>query len=186
MIAYLPNLLTVFRVAAVPVLVLLLKDQTYLLALVVFVLAGISDGLDGYIAKRFDCESQFGAILDPVADKLLLVSCFGMLTFLGHLPFWVLVVGVFRDLLIIGGYLILFTLNGTVPMNPSNVSKVNTAMQILLIVSILAALAGLLDLPLMTDVLVVIVTVTTVSSGAHYVWFWGLRRDAPVDQDASA
>ena len=186
MLVFLPNLLTVFRVAAVPVLVLLLKDQAYLLALIVFVLAGISDGLDGYIAKRFDCVTQFGAILDPVADKLLLVSSFGMLTFLGHLPFWLLVVVVFRDLLIIGGYLILFTLNGTVPMNPSNVSKVNTAMQILLVVFVLAALAELVNVPLLVDVLVVVVTVTTVSSGAHYVWFWGLRRDSGTDPDPGA
>jgi cardiolipin synthase len=183
--AYLPNLLTVWRVAAAPVLVLLLKDQAYALALVVFILAGISDGLDGYIAKRFGCESRLGAILDPVADKLLLISCFGMLTFLEHLPFWLLVVVVFRDVLIVGGYLMLVTLNGSVTMNPSNVSKINTAVQILLIVFVLAELAGWLAVPPVIDVFILIVTVTTVWSGAHYVWFWGFRRDAEATRQAT-
>lgn len=185
MFAYLPNLLTVWRVAAAPVLVLLLKDQAYELALVVFILAGISDGLDGYIAKRFGYESRLGAILDPVADKLLLISCFGMLTFLEHLPFWLLVVVVFRDVLIVGGYLMLVTLNGGVTMIPSNVSKINTAVQILLIVFVLAELAGWLAAPPIIDVFTVIVTVTTVWSGAHYVWLWGFRRDAEATRQAT-
>lgn len=185
MFAYLPNLLTVWRVAAAPILVLLLKDQAYTLALVVFIVAGISDGLDGYIAKRFGYESRLGAILDPVADKLLLISCFGMLTFLEHLPFWLLVLVVFRDLLIVGGYLMLVTLNGSVMMNPSNVSKINTTVQILLIIFVLAELAGWLTVPLAIHVLIVVVTVTTVWSGAHYVWFWGFRRDAETARKAA-
>ena len=101
-VSYIPNLITVLRIAAAPVLVLLLDSQAYNLALIVFLAAGISDALDGFIAKSFNFESEFGAILDPVADKILLVSSFVMLTLLGHLPFWLLVIVGFRDILIAG------------------------------------------------------------------------------------
>ena len=123
-VSYIPNLITVLRVVAAPLLILLLKYGNYELALLLFLIAGISDGLDGYIAKKFNVQSQFGAMLDPVADKILLVSCFVMLTLLGHLPFWLLVIVSFRDVLIVGGYLVLVMLKVTVQMAPSIVSKI--------------------------------------------------------------
>lgn len=177
MVSYIPNLITVLRIAAAPILVLLLDSQAYNLALIVFLAAGISDALDGFIAKSFDFESEFGAILDPIADKILLVSSFVMLTLLGHLPFWLLVIVAFRDILIVGGYLVLVMLRESVQMSPSVVSKLNTVCQIALVGLVLGQLAGWIDMQLVIDALIVVVALTTVLSGIHYVWVWGFGKE---------
>jgi cardiolipin synthase len=175
-LSHLPNLITLARIALVPVLILLLKDQDYAAALIVFVIAGVSDALDGYLAKRLNVQSRLGAILDPAADKLLLVSAYVMLTVLGHIPFWLVLVVVFRDLLIVGGYLLYTSHAGPVKMRPSILSKLNTLMQIALVAVILAQqAAGWAWLP--AEALVYVVLVTTVVSGAHYLWLWMIVKD---------
>ncbi len=186
--SFIPNLLTLLRAAAAPVLIVLLEDRAFSLALLAFILAGVSDGLDGYIAKRYHFETRLGAILDPVADKVLLVSGFVMLTILDLIPLWLLVTVVFRDVLIVGGYLVLVTLNGSVQMQPSPVSKVNTVMQISLVTAILAQQAQWLAIPMLTTLLVGGVFATTVISGAHYVWVWafGKHSDVAAKQDIRA
>ena len=176
-LSHLPNIITLARIALVPVLILLLKDQDYAAGLVVFVVAGASDALDGYLAKRLNVQSRLGAILDPVADKLLLVSTYVMLTVLGHIPFWLVLVVVFRDLLIVGGYMLYTSHAGPVKMRPSILSKLNTLMQIALATLVLAQQAAGLDWPLVVDALVVAVLVTTVVSGAHYLWSWMIMKD---------
>ncbi len=176
-LSYLPNALTLSRIALVPLLILALKDQEYTLALAIFLIAGITDAADGYAAKRLNLMSRLGAILDPAADKILLVSAYVMLTLLGHIPFWLMLSVVFRDLLIVGGYLAYSSLVGTVQMRPSPVSKLNTVFQIGLIGLILAQQAGVLDLPGFIQLLVFLVLVTTVASGAHYVWIWGIQKE---------
>ena len=176
-LAHLPNLITLARIALVPVLILLLKDQDYAAGLIVFIIAGASDALDGYLAKRLNVQSRLGAILDPVADKLLLVSAYVMLTVLGHIPFWLVLVVVFRDLLIVGGYMLYTSHAGPVKMRPSILSKLNTLMQIALATLVLAQQAAGLDWPLTIHVLVVAVLITTVVSGAHYLWSWMIMKD---------
>jgi len=176
-LSHLPNLITLARIALVPVLILLLKDQNYAAGLLVFVIAGASDALDGFLAKRLNVQSRMGAILDPVADKLLLVSTYVMLTLLGHIPFWLVLVVVFRDLLIVGGYVLYTSHAGPVKMRPSILSKLNTLMQITLATLVLAQLAAGLNWPLMVDALVVAVLVSTVASGAHYLWSWMIMRE---------
>ncbi len=178
--SFIPNLLTLLRAAAAPVLIVLLEDRAFDLALLLFILAGVSDGLDGYIAKRYHFETRLGAILDPVADKALLVTAFVMLTILGIIPLWLLVTVVFRDVLIVSGYLVLVTLNGNVPMQPSFVSKLNTVMQISLIAVVLAEQARWLDVPNLSSLLIACVFVTTVISGAHYVWVWAFGRQGGI------
>lgn len=173
----LPNLITIARIALVPVLILLLKDQEYAAALIVFVIAGISDALDGYLAKRLNVQSRLGAILDPVADKLLLVSAYVMLTFLGHIPFWLMLVVAFRDLLIVVGYVVYTSHAGPVKMRPSVLSKLNTVAQIALATLILAEQAAGLDLAPSVDVLVLAVLASTVISAAHYLWLWMIVKD---------
>lgn len=175
-VSYIPNLLTVLRIVATPVLIMLLKYEMFDWALSLFVLAGISDGLDGYIAKRFGSQTRLGAILDPVADKVLLVSCFIVLTVIGHLPFWLLVVVAFRDIVIVGGYLLLVNLEGGVNMNPSRISKLNTFFQICLVAAVLIELAAGVAWLYIVDALIALVTLTSVLSGAHYVWVWAFRR----------
>ncbi|MEO0368815.1 MAG: CDP-alcohol phosphatidyltransferase family protein [Pseudomonadota bacterium] len=172
---YIPNLLTLGRIALVPWLVVLLQKQQFGLSLLVFVVAGVSDALDGYIAKRYNARTQLGAILDPLADKALLVSSFVMLSLLDIIPFWLMVVVVFRDLVIIGGFLIMFLLFGAIKMQPLMVSKVNTCLQIAFILLVLTGLAANLDLNLWQDLLAYAVLVTSVWSGLAYVSIWSLK-----------
>lgn len=177
MISQFPNLLSILRIAAAPVLILLLKDRQHDLALLVFILAGLSDGLDGFIAKRFDLVTRLGAILDPLADKILLISAYVMLTVLDHIPFWLLLTVGFRELLIVGGYLVLTTLNVSVHhQGPSRLSKLNTCMQIALVIAVLAQEAEWFAIPSAVAGLIVIVLITTVLSGTHYLWIWGIKR----------
>lgn len=176
-ISQLPNLITVSRIALAPVLILLLKEQEYAASLAVFIIAGVSDGLDGLIAKRFHCVSRLGSILDPLADKTLLVSSYVMLTLLDHLPFWLMLTVAFRDLLIIGGYLVYTSMVGSVQMRPSWLSKFNTLMQIALVIVVLAQLALRLVYPPLVDMLIYAVLLTTVASGLHYLWIWMVLKE---------
>lgn len=174
----LPNLLTLSRIALVPVLILVLKDGDYTAALWVFLAAGISDGLDGWIAKRWRYTTRFGAVLDPVADKLLLVTSYVMLMLLDQLPFWLVLIVSFRDMLIVGGYLVYTSMIGSVQMRPSRLSKFNTLAQIVLVVAVLVHEAVGLNYPLLIDALIYLVFVSTVASGVHYVWVWGVHRES--------
>lgn len=177
MLSHIPNLLTFLRIAACPVLVLLLRGDGYGPAMLLFLAAGITDGLDGYIAKRYNCVSGLGAILDPIADKLLIASAYIMLAILEDIPFWLLVVVMFRDLVIVAGYLVLVVMGEKVPMKPTYISKINTFLQISLVMAVLIGKADWLHIPFMVDALVVGVLITTVTSGGQYVWTWGIRRD---------
>lgn len=178
-----PNLLTLARIAAVPVLILFLYEGRYGAALTVFVLAGITDGLDGWIAKRFKCVTRLGSILDPLADKILIVSTYVMLVLAGDLPFWLILLIGFRDLGIIAGVLVLNTLNGHVQMQPSLLSKVNTFLQISLVILVMIERVGLIALEPIAEILLWFVAVTTVASAIHYVYFWFIHPlESRVDQ----
>ncbi len=176
-IPQLANTITAARIALAPVLILLLKSEDYLHALVVFLIAGISDMLDGLVAKRFNQITRVGAILDPAADKILLVSAYVMLTYLGQIPFWLMLTVAFRDLLIVGGYLLYTSLVRSVQMRPSHLSKLNTFMQIALVVAILAQQAGLMPLAALVQGLIYVVFATTLSSGLHYLWVWIVMKE---------
>ncbi len=178
MLSLIPNLLTLLRIAACPVLVLLLRDRSYDVAMMLFLAAGITDGLDGYIAKRYNCVSSFGAILDPIADKLLIASAYIMLAMLGGIPFWLLIVVIFRDLIIVAGYLLLVMMGDEVPMKPTYISKINTFLQISLVIAVLVGKADWLHIPFVVEAMVIGVLVTTIFSGGQYVWAWGIKRDA--------
>ena len=175
MLTKLPNLLTLLRIGAVPVLILFLREQEYAVAVAIFVGAGITDGLDGWIAKKFNCVTRLGSILDPIADKVLIVSTYVVLVLLGDLPFWLLLLIVFRDLGIIGGYLILDTLHDSVPLHPSFLSKANTLLQIILVAVVLIDRAGWVHLPWLNEFLIVLVGLTTLISGIHYGYLWFIR-----------
>lgn len=179
MLSQLPNLLTLLRIAACPVLVLLLRGGGYDMAILLFLAAGITDGLDGYIAKRYNCVSNLGAILDPIADKLLIASAYIMLAILQDIPFWLLVVVMFRDLVIVVGYLVLVVMGEEIPMKPTYISKINTFLQISLVMAVLSGKADWVHIPFVVHALVIGVLITTVTSGSQYVWAWGIRRDPP-------
>ncbi len=178
---YLPNLLTLGRIALVPFLIVLLQDQQFMLSLCVFLVAGITDALDGYIAKRFDARTQLGAILDPLADKALILSAYITLSVLLLIPFWLVVVVVFRDVIIIVGYLIMTLSFGSIEMRPLLVSKLNTFMQIVYILVALAVLAKVSSLAPVQPLLALVVLVTSVVSGAAYVYIWSIKATRSPD-----
>jgi len=169
MYAQIPNFLTLLRIVMVPVIVVLLSSQQYAQALLIFTVAGITDGLDGWFAKTFDLQSDFGAMLDPIADKLLLVSTYTTLAVLGDIPFWLLVLVVFRDFIIVGGYWLLVALGHKLEVQPSLISKLNTFFQILLVVLVLVHQSGWLELHQLISVTLWVVVATTVLSGAGYL-----------------
>jgi cardiolipin synthase len=141
-------------------------------AFCVFVLAGISDALDGFIAKRFDCRTRLGALLDPVADKALLSSVFVSLGIEEMLPNWLVILVVFRDVTIIGGFVLLQALMAPRNFDPLYISKLNTLVQIALVGYVLGRLGVNIGDGLLTEILVGLTAVTTVLSGLSYLVRW--------------
>ena len=182
LLLYIPNILSIARIGLVPWLLVLLQAQQYTLSLVVFVVAGITDGLDGFIAKRFNAQTNLGAILDPLADKALLVSAYVMLSIMELVPFWLMVVVVFRDVVIVGGYLIMRLSFDSIEMRPLLISKANTFIQIAFIILVLVSLSGGLDQIGLMTVLAYLVLLTSVTSGSAYVYIWALKatKDSPA------
>ena len=170
-----PNVITVLRVLLVLPVVLALLNEQYGVALILFGVAGASDGLDGYIAKRYDCTSRFGSILDPLADKLLLVSTYLSLAWLELLPWWLVSVVLVRDLLIVVGGFAYHRLIGEYDMSPSYISKLNTVAQILLGFVVVLSVSLLPLSEWVIDSMIYFVLVTTLLSGVDYVWTWGRR-----------
>jgi cardiolipin synthase len=170
----LPNIITLGRLLSVPLTVWLILVSEFFAAFAVFVAAGVSDGIDGWIAKRWNQRTELGALLDPIADKSLLVASFVTLGVAGHLPDWVVILAVFRDLLIVGGY-ILLRLNATTPFKakPLLISKINTGFQIALVTVALAGLGLGLDIAWLVTSLVYVTGATTVVSGAAYLVRFG-------------
>ncbi len=168
----LPNLITFARLLSVPVVVYLIMQAAYLAAFIMFVIAGISDAIDGYLAKHNNQRTQLGAILDPMADKTLLVGVYITLGLQGSLPNWLVVLVVFRDLLIIGGILILFLVCLDVKMQPLPISKLNTATQLALAAIVLAEHGLNLQIEGLVQGGIYLVATTTVISGAGYMVCW--------------
>ncbi len=168
----LANLITLGRLLSVPVAIWLVLTGETAAAFWLFVAAGLSDAVDGFIAKRLDQRSRLGALLDPIADKALLVSMYLTLGIAGHLPAWLVILVVFRDALIIGGFLLVAALGQPMRWEPLLVSKVNTAMQIALVGVVLAELGLGLALHALSAILVYATGATTVISGAGYLVRW--------------
>ena len=164
-----PNLITVGRAVLVPVVFWLLITGRMQTAFFVFVIAGISDALDGFLAKRFGWQTELGAYLDPLADKLLIVSIFIALGVLGELPSWLVITVVSRDILIIIAVIVSWLLANPVRIQPLNVSKANTAVQIMLAAAVLADAGFTLGLGHVRTVLVWLTAALTVVSLVAYI-----------------
>lgn len=170
----LPNALSILRIILTVPVVLALLNNEFFLALILFFIAGITDALDGWIAKRFSCQTRLGSILDPAADKLLLVGSFIGLNMIGLLPLWLLLLIFIRDLMIVSGTMGNFMGSGESDndlLTPSKLSKFNTALQIALVLFLVTTqlysiLSG------WSTAFFVIVATSTVLSGADYVWIW--------------
>lgn len=165
----LPNLITLARLLAVPLTVWLILEQHHAAAFWIFVIAGVSDALDGYIAKRFDQRTQLGALLDPAADKTLLAGVYVTLGLAGHLPGWLVVLVILRDFLIILGFVLLQTAASPTRLNPLYISKINTLLQITLVGFVLARLGLGVEPGPVTWILVAATAATTVASGLFYL-----------------
>jgi len=171
-----PNAITIMRLVLVPVLILLLNQQEYGWALAVFAVAGMSDGVDGYLARKYKLESEFGGFLDPVADKMLMIGTFVTLTMLGLLPIWLVLLVVARDFLIIGFIMMLISLGDEIHPAPSIYSKINTVVQVTLVVFLLIYQAFAPVLAQLVQFLIYALLVTTLVSTVNYYWVWVVQR----------
>jgi len=180
MLRQLPNMISLFRIVLVwPIVDGLLTEQ-FVLAWWLFVVAGISDGVDGYLARRFDWRTDLGATLDPLGDKLLLVSSYLVLGWLAQLPVWLVVLVILRDIIIIAGTMIYQRITGDKVIQPLMISKINTVAQILLVTVVIFSLAYWALPMLLTQIFIYIVALTTLSSGVSYMVVWTRRAHQTV------
>lgn len=171
----LANAITLLRVGLVPVIAWNLIDGEKMTALVLFAVSALSDLVDGVVARHWSGRTRFGAIADPLADKLTMTTVAVILAFQGALPWWFVAGALTRDVVIVVGALAYHGLIGHVEMAPSKVSKLNTALEFLLVTSVLAIGAGLIAGGSWFTVLLAATTATIALSGAHYVFTWTRR-----------
>lgn len=176
-----PNLLTIVRMALIPVFVSLLFYQKFLFALGIFIIAGITDGLDGLLARRFHQQSPLGRILDPIADKMMLVTSFVVLSMRGvyptplpkHLPipFWVTITVISRDVFILVGAAAINMVSGFRAFRPSLLGKISTVVQILSVAVVILAAQTRVGTGYYLPTVYLSVFTLTLMSGIHYVFF---------------
>jgi cardiolipin synthase len=173
-ISSIPNALSILRIILTVPVVITLLNQQYFFTIVIFFIAGITDALDGWIAKRYSCQTRLGSILDPFADKLLLIASFVALFLINLLPTWLLVLIFVRDVMIVAGtvgYFLGSNASEDDLLAPTNLSKINTGLQIALVLYLVAS-----QIYPGSDQFVIIfyivVATTTVLSGVDYVWVW--------------
>lgn len=167
-----PNVVTGLRLVAVPIVVFLLMGNGLTAAFWVIVAAGVSDGLDGYLAKRLDAVTRLGTYLDPLADKALLISVFVCLSTIDLLPGWLVCLVILRDTLIVGGVLLSRVTHLKITIEPTVVSKLNTCLQILLGMWVLGQAVLGTEVPFIAAGLISLVALTTLASGTLYLSRW--------------
>lgn len=179
---YVPNIITITRLFLVPVIIWLIVAEKPFTAFVVFLVAGLTDAVDGFLARRFGWQTELGAYLDAIADKALLMSVYVALGYYGHLPVWLVILVFSRDMLIIGAVMLGWLLDRTMPLHPHLISKVNTALQIGLAVLVLAERGLALGWSDYIAVFVWVTGATTALSAVVYLVTW-LRHMARYDID---
>lgn len=178
----LPNLISLARLLSVPAIVWLVIESHWLAAFALFVAAGLSDAVDGAIARRFDRQTTLGTYLDPLADKALLVAVYVTLAAVDRLASWLAILVLSRDVLIVGGVLVAQLFAVRIEARPLLLSKLNTVVQIVLAAAVLATIAFRLDglMPLI-DGLAWLVAASTVASGIGYGMLW-MRRMSHAEE----
>lgn len=167
-----PNLVTLCRILLVPVVVWAITAGEMRVAFVLFVAAGISDAIDGFLAKRFGMTTELGAYLDPLADKAMLVSIYVALGIIEAVPRWLVILVVSRDIMIVGAVILAWLVDKPMPLKPLLVSKLNTVAQILLAALVLAAIGFHFNADLAVVTLIALVGILTLLSIAFYVRSW--------------
>ena len=177
-LGWIPNAISLVRIAlVVPILLLILQGQ-HGWALGLFFFAGFSDGLDGYLAVRFNWQTRLGGLLDPVADKLLVAGMFITFAWVGQIPAWLAAVVILRDVIIFGGAVAYNFLIEPLQGEPSRISKLNTALELMFLFFVLSHAGFGWPEPITLTVLGASILVTVVISGADYVWSWSRRARA--------
>ena len=177
-LSWLPNAISLMRIALIaPILILMLQGD-FGWALALFVLAGFSDGLDGYLAVRFGWSTRLGGLLDPAADKLLITGMFITLAYTQQIPVWLAAVVILRDVVIVAGATAYNFIVKPVPGEPTRISKLNTALQMLFVLFVLSRAGFNWPDKITITVLGAAVLVTVVISGVDYVWSWSRRARA--------
>jgi cardiolipin synthase len=174
-LSFIPNLLTIGRMVVVPPIVWLLLIGEYQWALALAVFAGLSDLLDGWLARRFSWQSRWGGIFDPLADKLLMVASYLTLGWLGELPWWLIGLVILRDLVIVVGGYVYYTRFERFDAEPTQLSRFNTFCQVFLMWFVLVRLAGVPLPPEAQIGLVWLVAVMACLTLVQYVWIWSGR-----------
>ena len=172
---WLPNAISLLRIVLIAPILLFVLQGDYALALLLFVIAGGSDGIDGYLAVHFNWQTRVGALLDPVADKLLVTGLFITLAIMQLIPVWLAVIVIARDVIIFGGAVTYNYLIRPVEGEPTRISKLNTALQLLLLLFVLSRAGFNWPDQITITVLGASVLVTVVISGIDYVWEWSRR-----------
>ena len=167
-----PNLITIARLIMVPIVIVMIMQQRWGAAFVLFVVAGISDGIDGFIARHFNMKSELGAYIDPLADKSLLVSIYIALAVVGAIPSWLAIIVVSRDAMIVSAVLLSWVMSRPVEIKPIMVSKLNTAAQIGFAAFALAANAYGVELGGLEEIVMLTVATLTVASAGAYLGGW--------------
>ncbi len=172
---WLPNAISLLRIALVAPILMLILQGSFAWALALFWLAGFSDGLDGYLAKRFNWHTRLGALLDPVADKLLVAGLFITLAYTQDIPVWLAVVVIVRDVVIVAGATVYNFLIRPVQGEPTRISKLNTALELLFLLFVLSRAGYGWPDQISITILGAATLVTVVISGVDYVWSWSRR-----------
>ena len=173
----LPNLITVARLAAVPVLMWWLLDGQFYNAMLLFLFMGISDALDGYLAKSFNWQTTLGSYLDPAADKFMLICAYISLGAINLLPHWLVFIVILRDVALLSGALSYIFTTHKIEIQPTLISKLNTFVQIILVFAVIYSQLGYLP-SLVIQVLIGITLFTTIASGLDYLMEEKMRRAA--------
>lgn len=168
----LPNLITIGRLILVPLAIVMIINARWQEAFIIFVVAGVSDAIDGFIAKRFDMASELGAYLDPIADKALIVSIYITLAMVGIVPAWLVILVVSRDIMIVAAVILSWLMANPVAIAPLLVSKLNTAAQIVFAALVLGSKAFGIDAGNAIPVVQLAVALLTVASMGAYLAFW--------------
>lgn len=170
-----PNSITLLRLLLVPVVVWLLTIGAFPAAFWVFVAAALSDALDGFLARALNQRTPLGAALDPIADKLMLLSSLAVLVWLGHVPGWLLIVIVLRDTVIVGGALVYRQRFGHLEIAPTWLGKFHTLLEFVVVLLVLADGAQFLLLAVWLPVLFALLALTAAGSASQYVWVWARK-----------
>lgn len=172
---WLPNAISLLRIALVAPILMMILEGSFGWALALFWLAGFSDGVDGYLAKRFDWHTRLGALLDPIADKLLVAGTFMTLAYTQHIPVWLAAIVILRDVIIVTGATAYNFIVGPVQGEPTRISKLNTAIQLLFLLFVLSRAGFGWPDEIAITILGASILVTVVISGIDYVWSWSRR-----------